>query len=191
MKGKVKLLAIIIFSLIVLALVTFCIIYFISDKKIFKTEKDKFIEQLEENKGFKCDESLCSYEYEEEKHNNGIDHYLKLGHFFDFDNELFNAGYAVTDFKNNDIYYEDSWGATYYYSANNIYSRTSNYEYNYQTNILTNKEVYSMQNKTYNCSSENEYFIREKCSYLREKCETVKGMFYTYLGDYSVDDLLN
>ena len=158
-----------------------------------KSEKERFIEKLENDKGFVCDESTCIHNQDIENHINGIDMYSFLVYTFNFNANDFTLGYSYTSYQNNETVTDENYVATYNYENDEIFAKkgvSTIYEYNYQTHKLVKKEIYSMYNKSYDCLYKNDKDISEKCSYLKEKCEDVKGMFYNYLGDYSINDLI-
>ena len=141
-----------------------------------KSEKDRFIKKLENGNGFVCDESTCIHNQDIENHINGIDMYSFLVYTFNFNNNDFTLGFSFTSYKNNETVTDENYVATYNYENDEIFAKTgvsTIYEYNYQTHKLVKKEIYSMYNESYDCL-----------------CEDVKGKFYNYLGDYSINDLI-
>ena len=163
-----------------------------------KTKLELFMEKLEEN-GFTCNKEslICIYENQDVIDKPEVYDSKYLSHTFDLENHIYSTRYRIFGTNNiNGNVYEDDRTSIYNYEEDKSYSIVDNYKYDCQTNLISFTPGIGSRQQVYNCNDNISiydiyyYWVTPKCPLVKQQCDVAKRSMSSYMGDYTIDDLL-
>lgn len=156
---------------------------------------DNFSKKMQEDQGFDCHEDVCSKYIIKDNYQNEKTFYgEEMRHLFAFRNNEFEFNHRLLLIENDNLVEENSYDIVYNYKMKKFtvarYNITNfRYDYDYDNHTIREVRILSsIMPQTYSCYTLNYSKI---CDYIRDKCDVAKGIFNTYLGNYSIDELIN
>lgn len=162
-----------------------------------KTKLEKFMEELEDS-GFECSEEsmLCIYKYEDVIDKPDVYSAQNISYIFDLKEHVFNTRVYIFGTNNTTGYvYEDDRNSIYNYEDDTSYTIVNKNRYDCQTNKISFSPSVGARQLEYDCdtTSPNDiyyYVVALNCPVAKQQCNVAKNNMSSYMGDYTISDLL-